>query len=58
MHLAQEGDSLLLVSLGTGERATPVEFDRAKSWGLLGWSTSLLNVVFDAVSVTGRDLYR
>ena len=49
-----EGESpdVLLVSLGTGELTRTIPYDRAKDWGLLGWTHPLLGVIFDGVSKT------
>jgi len=42
----------LLVSLGTGHFARPLEFDDAKDWGLAGWARPILDVMFDGVADT------
>lgn len=51
LHLHPEYD-VLMVSLGTGEYTTPLEYDKAKKWGLIGWARSVIDVVFDGVSKT------
>lgn len=51
LHLHPESD-VLMVSLGTGEYTTPLEYDKAKKWGLIGWARSVIDVVFDGVSKT------
>ena len=43
-------NSLTVVSLGTGQGAQPLSLRRARSWGLVGWSTRILDVVLDSVS--------
>lgn len=43
-------ESLLLISLGTGELTRKILYDDAKKWGLAGWARPLLNVIFDGVS--------
>ena len=45
-----EIDDLVVISLGTGQGAQPIALERAKDWGLGGWSTRILDVVFDSVS--------
>ena len=45
-------DEVLLVSLGTGECSLPVQYKRARRWGLLQWAPPMLGVVFDGVSDT------
>jgi uncharacterized protein len=42
---------LVILSLGTGQGAQPIPLNRAWiGWGLLGWSTRILDVVLDSVS--------
>lgn len=48
-HGARISD-LVIVSLGTGQGAQPIPLDRARNWGLVGWSTKILDVVLDSVS--------
>lgn len=43
---------ILLVSLGTGHFARPLDFDDAKDWGLAGWARPILDVMFDGVADT------
>ena len=43
-------DNLFIVSLGTGQGARPISLKRAVNWGLVGWSTRILDVVMDSVS--------
>jgi uncharacterized protein len=42
--------SVVLLSLGTGERTRKRSFDEIKDWGLAMWARPILNVVFDGVS--------
>lgn len=46
---ARIGD-LVIVSLGTGQGSQPIPLKRATNWGLVGWSTRILDVVLDSVS--------
>lgn len=41
---------LVIVSLGTGQGAQPISSHWAMNWGLVGWSTRILDVVLDSVS--------
>jgi len=43
-------DDTVIVSLGTGKGAQPIPLSRALKWGLVGWSTRILDVVMDSVS--------
>jgi len=43
-------NDLVIVSLGTGQGAQPIPLNRARNWGLVGWSTRILDVVLDSVS--------
>jgi len=43
---------ILLVSLGTGHFARPIDFEDAKDWGLAGWARPILDVMFDGVADT------
>jgi uncharacterized protein len=40
----------LMVSLGTGELTKPLSYSEAKGWGLIGWGSHILDVVFDGVT--------
>jgi uncharacterized protein len=40
----------LMVSLGTGELTKPLSYGEAKGWGLIGWGTHIIDVVFDGVT--------
>jgi patatin-like phospholipase/acyl hydrolase len=45
-----KNDSIVLVSLGTGELIRRLPYDQARDWGLAQWVKPLLDVVFDGVS--------
>jgi patatin-like phospholipase/acyl hydrolase len=40
----------LMVSLGTGELTKPLTYKEARGWGLIGWGTHIIDVVFDGVT--------
>ena len=42
----------LVVSLGTGENLQPIQFQDAASWGIVGWGTRIIDIVFDAMGST------
>lgn len=42
----------IIASLGTGQTQEPIEYRKAKRWGLAGWARPVLDVVFDGVSDT------
>jgi uncharacterized protein len=47
------GDELtLMLSLGTGSHTEPIDYERARSWGQLGWARPIIDVVFDGVADT------
>jgi patatin-like phospholipase/acyl hydrolase len=46
------GELELIASLGTGELTRPIPFDRAVSWGQIGWARPLLDVMFDGMADT------
>ena len=43
-------DSVLIVSLGTGDLTKPYPYADAKDWGLAGWAQPLLDIMFQGVS--------
>ena len=43
---------ILLVSLGTGEVKTPIHYQRARVWGLIGWVRPLIGIFMDGVAAT------
>ena len=44
------GDSIAVLSLGTGELTRPIPFEEARTWGSALWVMSLLDCMFDGVS--------
>lgn len=51
-RLYPEADGVLIASFGTGQFQTPIPFEQARNWGLVGWARPLIDVMFDAVSDT------
>lgn len=45
-------ESVLVVSLGTGNADRPISYELAKSWGLAGWAAPLFDILIDGVSDT------
>jgi len=45
-------EDFLVLSLGTGERSTPLLYNDLKNWGLVNWAQPLLGVVFDGINDT------
>jgi len=46
-------ENVFMVSLGTGTETTrPLEFQRAKNWGIVNWAQPLLTIVFNGISDT------
>ncbi len=45
-------DEILLVSVGTGKRTRRYPVEEVKDWGLTGWVSPILDVVFDGVADT------
>ncbi len=41
---------VLIVSLGTGELVNRIFYDKARTWGLIQWAPSILDITFDGVS--------
>ncbi|MDZ7772997.1 MAG: patatin-like phospholipase family protein [Balneolaceae bacterium] len=46
------GEDILLVSLGTGKLTRRIALQKAERWGVAGWATPILDVVFDGVADT------
>jgi patatin-like phospholipase/acyl hydrolase len=44
------GDSLSVLSLGTGELTRPIDYQDARHWGKVGWVSPLIDCMFDGVS--------
>ncbi len=42
----------LIVSLGTGEVVNPIKYTDAQSWGLVGWASPLIDILFTAMNDT------
>jgi len=42
----------LVVSVGTGENAKRLDYDKVKRWGLLSWAQPVIEVVFDGINDT------
>jgi patatin-like phospholipase/acyl hydrolase len=47
-----ESRDCLMVSIGTGQWMTPIQYNKARHWGLAGWARPILDVVFDGISDT------
>lgn len=45
-------EAVLVVSLGTGNADRPISYELAKSWGLAGWASPLIDILIDGVSDT------
>jgi patatin-like phospholipase/acyl hydrolase len=56
------GAEVLVLSLGTGNLDEPIEYARARGWGLAGWARPLIATLIDGVSDTvdyeARELIR
>lgn len=48
----REATDFLVVSLGTGELTTSLNYAQLKNWGLLEWARPIFNIVSDGVSDT------
>jgi patatin-like phospholipase/acyl hydrolase len=44
------GDSLSVLSLGTGELTRPIHFEDARHWGKVGWVRPLIDCMFDGIA--------
>lgn len=42
----------LVVSLGTGELANPIAYADAQNWGLIGWASPMVDIIFSAMNAT------
>lgn len=42
----------LVVSIGTGENLTPITYADSAGWGLVGWGTKIIDIIFDAMGST------
>lgn len=45
-----QDNDYMIVSIGTGQSATALPYDRAKSWGWVGWAQPVIEVMFDGVA--------
>jgi hypothetical protein len=45
-------ESILLLSIGTGGRAQPIPYGRARGWGKVGWATRISDLLMDGVADT------
>ena len=50
MRLGKSPDDIILVSLGTGVGTRPIDYDKAKDWGLLKWAKPVIDVMMDGVA--------
>ncbi len=48
--LYPEATSVIVVSVGTGDRQDRITYSAAKGWGLLGWAKQIVPVFMDSVS--------
>jgi len=48
--LYPDASSILVVSVGTGDRNDSISYAQAKKWGLLGWARQIAPVLMDSVS--------
>ena len=48
--LFPDHEELVLLSVGTGEFEAPIEYDKARHWGLTGWAPHIIDVLFDGSS--------
>lgn len=50
MRLGKPADKVLVVSLGTGVGTRPIDHDKAKDWGIVGWVRPVIDVMMDGVA--------
>ena len=50
ISIGKSRDDILLVSLGTGEATRPIDYDKAKDWGVIGWVRPVIDVMMDGVA--------
>ena len=43
---------VIVVSLGTGQVKSPISFNKARVWGLIGWVRPLIGIFMDGVAAT------
>lgn len=44
------GEEIKLISLGSGQLAEPIRYEKAKNWGAAGWVLPVMDCMFDGVS--------
>ena len=42
----------LVVSIGTGENLQPITYADSAGWGVVGWGTKIIDIIFDAMGST------
>lgn len=47
IRLGKSLDDIILVSLGTGVGIRPIDYDKAKDWGLIRWAKPVIDVMMD-----------
>jgi uncharacterized protein len=45
-----EYDDFLIISLGTGDSTSPLDYEASKQWGLAGWSQHILSIAFHSMT--------
>lgn len=40
----------MIVSIGTGQKATPIPYEQARDWGYAEWALPMLDVIFDGIA--------
>jgi len=45
-------DDCILVSIGTGKLGNPIEYQKAKNWGVVNWAVPIIDVVMNGVNDT------
>lgn len=53
--IMSSSENILLVSIGTGSSTVPIQYEKSRQWGLLGWSSALLSIVFSDPGV-GKEM--
>ena len=50
INLGKSADNVFLVSLGTGIGTRPINYDKAKDWGMIGWVKPVIDIMMDGVA--------
>jgi hypothetical protein len=50
--MGHAGDGVLMVSLGTGEQGSSLDFEEAGEWGAVEWAPHLIGMVLDGSNVS------